>query len=351
MRAMRGRWRLQPLNPLARALFCGVVGAAPLLEASRAPGAENRRGGVLTIIEENDLVVKTDRHYTQGLRLTLLLQERFPRWADDWFSRVPLLGMSQPVNRFGVALGQNLYTPLDLNTSAVARDDRPYAAWLYLGAIWQRRGSFNERVAGLDSAEIDLGLVGKGALGEEAQVWVHQIRGLDLPQGWRHQLQNEPAVQLRLARQWRVSAGGRQWLAADWIPELGCSLGNVATTLNAGATFRFGFNLPDDFGVRTIDSLPSNSHARDAVRRRQFGLYGFAGIEARLVGYTTFLDGNMFRASHRIAKQFAVADVRLGCVAVFKYCDIWFAYVMRSREFVGQKDANGFGSAGISVKF
>jgi hypothetical protein len=348
MRAMR---RHPFLSTLIGSRCLAAACVLTFVAAFTAFAAESRRGSVLTITEENDLVVKTDRHYTQGLRLTLLLDDAYPRWADSWMKKLPQMRMRDAVNKFGVAVGQNIYTPRDTLTSALLKDDRPYAAWLYLGAIWQRRGMLGERMAALDSAELDLGIVGRAALGEDAQTWVHQVRGFEVPKGWHHQLRNEPAVQLRLARQWRFSAGARDGFSADVIPELGASLGNVATTGNAGAVVRFGFNVPDDFGVQTIDSLPSNSDARSAEDRNRFGLYGFAGVEGRLVGYTTFLDGNMFRASHSIEKQWWVADFKIGCVAVFKYCDVWFSYVLRTREFVGQGDTNTFGSAGISVKF
>jgi hypothetical protein len=337
--------------PLRRCCLLGSSFAAIVLFCSTAHSAERPRGSVLTVTEENDLVVKTDRHYTQGLRMSFLFDDAFPQWADGWLEKVPRFGLREPVNKFGVAVGQNIYTPRDTLPSSLIQDDRPYAAWLYLGAIWQRRGKYNERIAGLDSAELDLGIVGRAALGEDAQIWMHQVRGLELPQGWHNQLRNEPAVRLRLARQWRFSTGNREWFSADLIPELGASMGNVATTANAGATIRFGFNMPDDFGVQTIDALPSNNDARRAERRRHFGLYAFAGFDGRLVGYTTFLDGNMYRESHHIAKQPCVADLKVGCVAVFKYCDVWFTFVVRTREFVGQRDSNSFGSAGISVKF
>ncbi len=328
-----------------------AVLAAVCFAASETRGAEGRRGAVLHVTEENDLVVKTDRHYTQGLRMSLLLDDSFPLWADAMVGNVPRFGLREPVNRFGIAAGQNLYTPLDTLNPALIPSDRPYAAWLYLGFIWQRRGKCGGRVAGLDSVELDLGIIGRGALGEDAQVWVHQVRGFELPMGWHHQLRTEPAVQLRLARQWRFSLGEREWFSADLIPELGASLGNVATTGNAGAVVRFGYNMPDDFGVQTIDSLPSNSDARSAEKQRHFGLYAFAGASGRAVGYTVFLDGNTFRSSHSIQKHRGVGEFRVGCVATFKYCDVWFTMVLRTREFVGQKDSNTFGSAGFSVKF
>jgi len=53
------------------------------------------QGPVLTIIEENDLAVDTDRHYTQGFKISYLQADGdVPRWALRLSEHLPALGAS-----------------------------------------------------------------------------------------------------------------------------------------------------------------------------------------------------------------------------------------------------------------
>ena len=78
------------------------------------------------------MVVRTDRHYTHGTKLTLLGSEvavareqagfHFPLWLSE---HTPDLGATPHAARVGVSLGQNIYTPTDISTGALmtARDN------------------------------------------------------------------------------------------------------------------------------------------------------------------------------------------------------------------------------------
>jgi hypothetical protein len=73
-------------------------------------------GPKLHIVEENDWIVDTDRHYTQGLRLTYLLGEQLAR-NHTRLNRVALALPFSPrqvlATRMGFHLGQNMYPPDD----------------------------------------------------------------------------------------------------------------------------------------------------------------------------------------------------------------------------------------------
>jgi hypothetical protein len=88
---------------------------------------------------------------------------------------------NQTQSKVGISLGQNIYTPSDVETTDLQPDDRPYAAWLYLGASYHNYrvdevtdADLFER-ARLDVFEINIGMVGEWALGEEMQNFVHSI--------------------------------------------------------------------------------------------------------------------------------------------------------------------------------
>ena len=105
-----------------------------------APGAARAAEGVLTLQIENDRIAATDRHYTQGGRLSYLSgEEKFPAWIG-WLGNAliwgPLFDFGEGdkiVQRRGYAIGQSIFTPEDVRSTTLVTGDRPYAGWLYAG--------------------------------------------------------------------------------------------------------------------------------------------------------------------------------------------------------------------------
>src|SRR6266851_1191965 len=118
--------------------------------------------GRITILEENDsLYFNSDKHYTQGLRISDLLGKTPSPGglSDDAFK---IVGSVAPVfepggtRRTAIFLGQSIFTPKNLAIRPPDPHDRPYAGWLYAGAsLLQDTGS---RL--LENAELDFGIVG-----------------------------------------------------------------------------------------------------------------------------------------------------------------------------------------------
>lgn len=308
------------------------------------------QGAVFTLTEENDLVVRTDRHYTQGLRLSLLSKDDTPESLHRCFRDFFPLGLDVDAQKFGMAIGQQIFTPKNKSATAVVKTDRPYAGWLYLGGIWQRRGTSWADTPTLDQVELDLGVIGPDSFAREAQTTVHEWRGFSVPKGWKNQLQDEPGAALKVVRQWRIEWRSES-LGADLIPELGGSLGNVGTYASACTTLRIGYHLPEDFGVQRIDSLASNSGGRISGKESHLGVYLFAGVEGRAVAYTAFLDGNFYQQSHRVDRETLVGNCRFGGVVAFRHCDVAYTYIFQSSEFVKQQDGDAFGSLSLNFKF
>ena len=109
--------------------------------ALTAFGQVTNQGPVFTVLEENDLVVRTDRHYTQGIKLAYFQADGDLPWgAKQFYGWLPDWGFTEHVGKFGYAVGQNMFTPADISTPELLPDDRPYAGWLYAGFILHRRG-------------------------------------------------------------------------------------------------------------------------------------------------------------------------------------------------------------------
>src|SRR4051794_32767149 len=107
---------------------------------------DTNQGPVFTITEENDLVVDTDRHYTQGIKLSYIHSENHvPHWLENFSEKLPAVGFTVSANRIGTQIGQSIYTPGNISVTNLQRGDRPYAGWLYTGLIFQRRGLVADR--------------------------------------------------------------------------------------------------------------------------------------------------------------------------------------------------------------
>ena len=337
---------IRAVRRLALAFLCVLPVAAQAQQTNQGP--------VFTVLEENDLVVRTDRHYTQGIKLAYFHSDNFlPRGAGWLYTNLPTWSFESQVGKFGYQIGQSMYTPANITSPAYMPDDRPYAGWLYTGFILHRRGvSDGTGWPILESFELQLGIIGSGSLAEEAQTWVHQMRGFDLPQGWSHQLRNELGIALRYQRSARLTATNLHPLDLQFIPHAGFSLGNVETSARVGGQVRLGLFLPDDYGLQTIDALVTSaggySHAQQESR---WGIYVFAGSEGRAVLHNAFLDGNLFSDSHSVDKEYFVGDFSAGCVLVCNRLEVGYTRVWRSPEFHNQTEHDSFGSFFVKLKF
>ncbi len=338
-----------PGGTIARLILLTLgLAVAPL----PAPAADKERG-TFTLQFENDLFYGADRHYTNGLRGSWVSPPHRDTVNPVPWVRGLLEWLSLKRNnrtRLGLALAQEMYTPADRRRTDLILDDRPYAGWLY-GAMSLHTVSginafgFAEM---LDSIELNMGIVGPHAYGQQAQDLVHDIRVIDRFDGWRNQLKDEPGLLLMYERKWRGKPRST-WpanLEFDMVPHMGASIGNVLSHVNLGGAFRYGYHLPWDFGP---PSLIKGMRTLDARRRREgWSWYGFAGAEGRYVAHNIFLDGNTWRRSHSVDREPLVADLSLGLAFERGPFKIAYTGVLRTREFAGQPDNTRFGSISLS---
>ena len=335
---MSSRWR---------SLLVVLVLAASLPAlADDSPYREPDHASILSLQWENDIFTGrgTDRHYTNGLRVSLLRgDDKVPGWLLSVARALPWFPDGGYV-RGSWALGQNLYTPGDIRERELIVDDRPYAAWLYLG-----RGLVLENGRVLDIMELSLGVVGPAAFGEPVQKGIHEFIDSPDPRGWDNQLGNELAVQAIWQRKWRrLHDAADRGFGVDLLPHVGGALGNVFIYGAAGATARLGFDLPADYGPPRIQpSLPGSEFF---VASKRLSGYLFLGAEARFVLRDMFLDGNTFRSSHSVEKHWLVADFQAGAALLSRGVRLAYTYVVRTEEFDLQDGHDAFGTFTLSVR-
>ncbi|RYG11721.1 MAG: lipid A deacylase LpxR family protein [Burkholderiales bacterium] len=301
---------------------------------------------------DNDLFGKQDQGYSNGVQLTLVSPNlvdytddpclpRLARWFNRRLNALTPEGFDQ--QNMVVTFGQAIFTPTDYTRSDLITDDRPYAAALLVGLGYNARNGDHLR-----TTQLQLGIVGPSALGEQVQNEVHHILGDPPFEGWDNQLRDEPVFRLVHERMRRFSPDNGTW-GWDAITHYGGSLGNLATYANAGAEVRFGRHIPDDFGSTPLRPAGENTApTRARPVGGPFGAHVFLTFDARWVLHDITLDGNTFRDSHSVDKKPLVGEAGLGLALTKGRWKFALARYYRSREFEGQVEAPVFGSFTIS---
>ena len=306
---------------------------------------------------ENDLFNGTDSNYTNGVKLSLISPDlsihadnaSLPRTVLETIHKLPFIADSGPrfTHKAEFSLGQNIYTPEDIERTDLIADDRPYAGWTYLALAYHRRARISEGREFLDSVEIQLGMVGPWSFAEETQNLVHELRNIETAEGWDNQLENEPGLIIAFERKRLFADKKNVFLKPDIILHGGGAIGNVATYLNAGFEMRFGINMPRNFGVSLI--RPAGSTRLTPGRKPS--VYLFAAANGKYVLHDIFLDGNTFTDSHSVDKKSWVADLAFGLSVSYHNWMLTYANVTRTPEFDAQEDPHNFGSLTLSYFF
>jgi len=330
--------------------------AADSTAAQNVPAEPNRNTFGLYL--ENDYFTGTDSGYSSGLKLSWSsgIQDEYPKdaWPHHWLypliKHIPFEKKPDRQRNITFALGQNIFTPEDIETEEIVKDDRPYAGISYL-----TMGFHTRLPRQMDSMEVLLGLVGPSSGAEECQKAVHQVFDDIEPQGWDNQLENEPVIGLMYEHKKKITAPDpNAGLGYDIILNTGGGLGNALTYYNLGLLFRTGWNLPNDFGVMPIRPISSFNGAvenRDNRLSSKIGIQFFASVEGRAVLHNIFLDGNSFTDSHSVDKKPVVGDVVTGVNVSLGRGQLSFAYVIRSKEFDTQKEGQKFASINLSYAY
>jgi hypothetical protein len=329
------------------ALLVGATLAHPL-----AASADDAPSGTLSLRLENDIIGDTDGHYTHGTRLEWVANdsttgpEALRGALDVLFPFGDISG-----GRLGFALGQNIYTAEDTSNPALVENDRPYAGWLYVGTSLSQETPLQpgRNFSSFDTVELDLGIVGPDAYAKQVQNGYHGLAGFDKARGWDHQLKNEPAASLIMSRTWRSAPLALGPLAADVLPAVDASVGNVTVHGGGGALLRLGRGLDVDYGPAR--NPPFYSPATIANPGHDFAWYVFAGADGRVVAHNIFLDGNTFADSHSVDRKWLVGDLRLGFAVLVSGVKIEFAETIRSKEFTEQDGPDRFATLTLSARF
>lgn len=346
-----------PRPALAALLFSAVLPAFARTADTCENNVLRQTPPAVNFRVDNDLLggKDQDQGYSNGAAITLVSPNLTDYTGDPclpWLARrvnaylERLAPGRYEEQNMVLAINHSLYTPMDWTRSDLIPEDRPYAGLLYVGLGYNARDGHLLR-----HTQLQLGVVGPWAQGEEVQDAVHDATGDDKFAGWRHQLHNEPIINLvheRMARWPRNGVGNADGWGWDAIGHWGAALGNRATHANAGMELRFGWKLPDDFGSTPLRPAGENTAPRRWSWTGDWSAHAFVTTDARWVLRDITLDGNSFRDSHSVDKRPFVADIGFGFSVLYDRWKFALARYHRTREFDGQQVTPVYGSFTIS---
>src|SRR5690606_24877280 len=281
-------------------IYCTFLIAAPV-------HAEDGKG-TLSISLDNDLFgAGSDSHYTHGTEITYVSNTYQPPYIEDMAKATGIHSDGDDL-RFGISLGQLMFTPDDISRTDPILDDRPYAGWLYLsGGMYSesRRGG----IRSIDKLELIIGVVGPESRADQMQKAVHEVTDSEEPMGWENQLDNEATIDVAYQHEWVLPIVDNH---VDIIPMVAATLGTSQRYAATGFTMRFGRGLDADSGPPLI--RPTASASQYCQPRQNFYVSVFAGAHGRYVGHSIFLDGNRNGDSLSVDKKEWVGEGQAGLV-------------------------------------
>jgi lipid A 3-O-deacylase len=293
----------------------------------------------------NDLFAGTDRCFTGSLKLSWMSKNLKNYQKNPWLKCLPFVKKPEFRHAISISLGENVFTPDNIKLSNLSKKDRPYAGFLYLAIGLHSRSNLR-----LDTLEIDLGIVGPHSYAEQLQKSIHELFNFIEPKGWHNQLKDEFALQAIYERKWKLwQSGSRDGFGFDLIPHLGGGLGNIYIYAYTGAQVRFGWNLPDDFGISLV--RPGGDCNVNYWSRRSSGIHIFAAVDGKAVLQDIFLDGNTIRDSHSVDKNTFLADILVGIDLRFGRFNLSYSYVFWTKRFEIESKGQIFGAFKISYSY
>ncbi|MBJ7277839.1 lipid A deacylase LpxR family protein [Marinobacter salarius] len=265
---------------------------------------------------DNDTFAQSDDHYTNGLQLGWVsgyLQTYNEGPVPDIVARalqhLPAINRQGRQRFISHSLSHRIFTPNDTEAVAPITNDVPYSGLLFASLTAGAQDAEQ-----MDAFTFYYGIAGPSARGEEVQNEFHRLIGADQVNGWDNQIHDEillnAAYEYR-RRLWRF--GQSNGWGGDVIGQIGGTLGNLMSMATVGVGARFGWGVPDDYGIppqffgeETIGSRPYTSY------RTHSGLWLFTLLNGSYIANAIFWDGNTFKDSMSVDYDPGIARLYLG---------------------------------------
>jgi len=285
---------------------------------------EGKEYRFFTLTFQNDVFVNEDDGYTNGIGFTFgrgpflsFTKDNIPNWLHWATKKSYIQTMPNKVRGVSYMFSQRMQTPEDITLSELQVNDSPY---LGLATLQTTLYAWDKNVS--DQLLVILGFVGPLTLAEPSQTFIHRLIDSDRPNGWDHQVNNEPVFMIEAKRISKLYRNYNRKLKFDVLGLAAAGFGNLKSAAKVGLAVRWGSSL--EFSHATF-SLQTDTQVNSLSLSDRNDFFVYAGARAGLVFNNIKTDGNTFSDSHSVPLDHYQNDASAGIVWKYKK----FAYVFQ----------------------
>lgn len=258
----------------------------------------------LRLQHDNDFFTLTDRYYSSGLFLN--------------YTRLLKNGLLDGENeQITISIGQEVYTPSNIKTTDISKQDRPYVGFLALKGSW----SFVKKKHGLNTS-ILLGVAGNASGAGGFQRWYHNVFVVSDPPTWIGEMENSLHANLYVSyrREWQLAPNPFS-ISLVVQPELAFGTRDIYAHTDLIAYFGRRNPMSSSIGYNRIGST-----------RREIFFSLRAGY--RYVGHNALLEGNALgdNSIFLVPADKEIIYAGLDVQHRFGKNEYWLGYRMQSAE-------------------
>jgi len=288
------------------------------------------RNPVLKLLKvglDNDIFNNTDYYYTNGLEFRLV----HPSLIYSPTSRLLLPSPRNSRDYYDIGFIQNIYTPIDPDKPEVQIGDRPFAGYTYFEF---GKTAINPGRNLLIRSELDLGIIGPGAMAGSVQSSLHEIK----PQGWQNQVRNDIVLNYNMGIDKGIYVRNKFIISGLGI----VNVGTLYTNASMGLNMSFGNGLCLYHCLSPLEMAP-----------RKFYYSIFLNISGTLVAYDATLQGGVFNRTSIYTIPVSeinrgVLNLSAGFTITYRFAELKVIQWFNTPEFTGAKN---FKYVSISIGF
>jgi len=295
---------------------------------------------------DNDAFLGTDRGYTNGVffqynsETSTNINDESPFVLKTFNDLLPLNEQSD--KGFSVTIGQQIWTPVDIESPTESAHDRPYTGLLFIeGTVFEYANNFANKYS------LMLGGVGPDTFGEDSQTFVHRLIGSAQPQGWRRQIKNQLIYNVGYEGQ-RLLTRNAAWFNTDYDAGFSgrANLGNYQSELALGSTFRWGKSLAGSFA--SVGSRPGHFIDSSVLSKSRSGQFYYAAVEGRYRFQDITIDGARPRHLFDVHTEHWQATISTGIVVYRASWGVAFSVISSTPDYEEDlRDYNSTASVNI----
>ncbi|TDO24963.1 lipid A deacylase LpxR family protein [Pedobacter duraquae] len=275
----------------------------------------------------------SDRYYTNGLFLNFRFATNQAKLKTGTEKKI-----------WEISAGQKMYNPYSGFAPDPARQDRPFAGYLYAGAALH---VFRSNESSLKTS-IELGTTGPNSIAEDAQELLHRNFGFYDLDGWQYQIKN--AAQVNLSAQYTRLLFRNKANSLDFSFEGYTNLGTTFSGAGAAILFRTG-NINQLFNSAYEHAVIGKNAKTKALVKREFFLY--AKPQLNYVAYDATISGSIFNNNSPVTFDThpVVFAQQIGANYSSQRFTFDFGVLFKTKEVKSTAKAHQYGSISMFYRF